>query len=212
MSATAGEHDEYQARYLRHQARKKDTLLEIMKQRHSDRMYADRPVPEDVREQVLQVVDLCPSSCDRRGVSVRQVDQRDELALLGGLLVGGVGWIHRAPLVLLLLADPRCYKAGNEIEFMPWLDAGVIVQQVMLRATDVGLAAAFVNPNIRDHNIEHFHGMFGRGVYCGAVALGWPHPDSPDRLRGQRRAAERGVAWATELAAEMAGELSGQGG
>lgn len=206
---TAGR-DPYQARYLAHQARKRDTLLAVMRARHSDRMYDQRPVPEDVRELVLQVVDLCPSSCDRRGVAVRQVDGRDELALLGGLLVGGVGWVHRAPWVLLLIADPRAYKAGREVEFMPYMDAGVIVQQVLLRATDLGLAAAFVNPNIRDRDRGHFAAVFGPGVFCGAVALGWPHPDSPDRLRNQRRAAELEAARAADQAANLAGELAGE--
>lgn len=179
--------DAFQDRYLAHQARKRDTLLAIMRARHSDRMYDARPVAEGVRERLREVVALCPSSCDRRGVSVREVDGRDELALLGGLLVGGVGWVHRAPWVLLLLGDPLAYKAGDEIGFMPYLDAGVIVQQVMLRATDLGLACAFVNPNIRAHNRGHFAAMFGAGIYCGAVAVGWPHPDSPDRARNRQQ-------------------------
>lgn len=200
--------DPYQERYLAHQARKRDTLLAIMRARHSDRMYDARPVPPQVRERVLEVVELCPSSCDRRGVSVRQVDGRDELALLGGLLVGGVGWVHRAPWVLLLMADPLAYKAGDEVEFMPYLDAGVIVQQLLLRAADVGLAAAFVNPNIRERDRPHFTAVFGEGIYCGAVALGWPVPGSPDRLRNQRRLAELAAARAADEAASMAGELA----
>lgn len=185
--APAAEDDPYQARYLAHQARKRDTLIAIMRHRHSDRMYDARPVAEDIRAQVREVIDLCPSSCDRHGVTPVEVDTRDELALLGGLLVGGVGWIHRAPWVLLLMADPLAYKAGNEIEWMPYLDAGCIVQQVMLRATDLGLATAYANPNIRDFNRSHFHHVFGDGVFCGAIALGYPHPDSPDHIRHHQK-------------------------
>lgn len=183
----APEVDEYQARYLAHQARKRQTLIEVMRDRHSDRMYADKPIDEATRAAVLEVVDLAPSSCDRRGVKVRQVDQRDELALLGGLLVGGVGWVHRAPWVLLLLADPAAYKAGGEVAFMPYLDAGVIIQQLLLRATDLGLASAYVNPNLREMNRLHFHDVFGEGIFCGAVAIGYSHPDSPDRMRAEQR-------------------------
>jgi|SRR5690554_2819018 len=179
--------DPYQERYLAHQARKKRTLIEVMRARHSDRMFADRPVEPQTRAALLEVVDLAPSSCDRRGVSVRVVDTRDELALLGGLLVGGVGWVHRAPLVLLLFGSPLAYKAGNEIEYMPYLDSGVIVQQLLLRATDLGLAAAYINPNIRARDRDHFRAVFGDGVYTGAVAAGYSHPDSPDRLRHEQR-------------------------
>lgn len=178
--------DPYQQRYAAHQARKRATLVEIMRQRHSDRMYADRPVDEETRRSWLMVADWAPSSCDRRGVRPRLVDARDDLELLGGLLVGGVGWIHRAPVVALLFADPAAYKAGGEVAYMPYLDAGVLVQQLLLRATDLGLASAYVNPNIRAHNRGHFHAVFGHGILCGAVAVGWPHPDSPDRKRHER--------------------------
>jgi nitroreductase len=166
--------DVYQERYLAHQARKRDVLIEIMRQRHSDRMFSDEKPSADSLAAILGTKELCPSSCDRQAISVRIVESRDELALLGGVLVGGVGWVHRAPVVLLLFADPAAYKAGDEIEYMPYLDAGVVVQQFWLAATAEGLASAYVNPNVRPMNREHFHQVFGDGIFCGAFALGYP--------------------------------------
>jgi nitroreductase len=166
--------DEFQDRYLAHQARKREVLRSIMEARHSNRIFADTPVPAEVVAAVLETQTLCPSSCDRHGVSVTVVDDRDGKALLGGLLVGGVGWIHRAPVVALLIADPDAYKAAGEIDFMPYLDAGVVVQQFYLAATAEGLHCAFANPNIRPHNRAHFAATFGDGVFCGAFAFGWP--------------------------------------
>lgn len=179
--------DAYQRRYLDHQARKREVLIEIMRERHSDRMYDARQVEDGVRAQVREAIGLVPSSCNRRGVRAVEVDGRDELALLGGLLVGGVGWIHRAPWVLLLFADPVAYKAGREVEFMPFLDAGCVIQQVMLRATSLGLATAYANPNVRETNRAHFSATFGQGIFCGALAIGHPHPDSLDRAHHEQR-------------------------
>lgn len=184
--------DRYQQRYERHQARKRRTLIEVMKGRHSDRMFDNGPVEPELRAQLLEALDTCPSSCDRRAVSVRQVDGRHELELLGGLLVGGVGWVHRAPWVLLLFADPQAYKAPGEIAFMPYLDAGVTISHLLLRATDLGLAAAYVNPNLREFNRDHFHEVFGDGIFGGAVAVGYSHPDSPDRLRHEQETSSDG--------------------
>jgi nitroreductase len=166
--------DPYQERYLAHQARKRKVLVEIMRERHSSRMFADEPPAAEVIEGVLETASMCPSSCDRRAVTVHLVTDRDDLALLGGLLVGGVGWIHRAPVVGLLFADPLAYKAIDEQRFMPYLDAGVIVQQLYLAATAAGLACCYVNPNIRPMNREHFALVFGRGIFCGAFAMGYP--------------------------------------
>jgi nitroreductase len=164
--------DQYQERYLAHQERKKKTLLEIMEARHSDRRFADTVVEQEKIDQLLAVIDKCPSSCDRKAVGVMVIDDRDRKSLLGGILVGGVGWIQRASHILLIQADPIAYKAGNEIEFMPYLDGGVVAQQLYLMATALGLACCFVNPNVREINQEHYHKVFGDKMLVGAFAIG----------------------------------------
>jgi len=165
--------DKYQIRYTAHQERKKKVLIEIMKQRHSDRMFSDVPVEQEKIDELVKAVDLCPSSCDRKAVSVEVVTDRDKKALLGGILVGGVGWIHRASFIILIKANPIAYKAGNEIEFMPYLDGGVVIQQLYLMATSLGLSGCFVNPNIREMNMEHYHKIFGDEILCGSFIGGY---------------------------------------
>lgn len=167
--------DPYQGRYLAHQQRKAAVLRELLRERHSERMFADVPLTDAELSPLLEAAERAPSSCDRRGVAVRVVRGRDDLALLGGLLVGGVGWVHRAPVVLLLQADPAAYKAAGEINYMPYLDAGAMVGQMSLAAAASGLRCCFVNPNIRQRDRGHFDGVFGRGtLHCGALAVGWP--------------------------------------
>lgn len=172
--------DVFQQRYLAHQARKAQVLAQLMAERYSERVFDDRPVDPDLLADLLKVAERAPSSCDRRGVSAKPVTDRDGRALLGGLLVGGVGWVHRAPVILLLFGDPAAYKAPGEAAFMPYLDAGVVVGHLYLAATAVGLRCCFINPNIRAHNRDHFANVFGGGIFCGALAVGWPRGDSPD--------------------------------
>lgn len=169
--------DEYQERYLAHQKRKSEMLAELMAARHSDRVFAADPVDDETIERLVSAAAEAPSSCDRRGVRVLgAVTDRDGKALLGGLLVGGVGWVHRAPAVLLLMADPAAYKAPGEIGFMPYLDAGFAAAHVVLAAEAEGLRSCFINPNVRQHNRDHFASVFGPGLFCGAVAVGRPVP------------------------------------
>ncbi len=165
--------DKYQERYTAHQARKAKILHDIMAERHSDRVFDNRPIDEFELKEMVECIELCPTSCDRKAVSVVLVTDRDEKALLGGLLVGGVGWIHRAPAIMLIFADPVAYKAGNEIDFMPYLDGGVTIQQLYLKATSLGLKGCYCNPNIRDMNKIHFANNFGTGIFCGAYAFGY---------------------------------------
>ncbi len=169
--------DVHQERYLKHQERKAGVLAQVLEERHSTRRFSPEPVGDEVMSLILKAVETAPSSCARRGVRHQLVCDRDRKALLGGVLVGGVGWVHRAPVVILLHAEEAAYKAPGELEYMPYLDAGVVVGQVYLAAQAAGLKVCFINPQVRDFNRSHFAGVFGPGIYCGAIALGHPHPD-----------------------------------
>lgn len=162
----------YQKRYLKHQKSKKRILKQIIKDRHSDRRFGDGEVTAQEITEILSSIGYSPSSCNRKAVRVEIISDRDKKALLGGILVGGVGWINWADKILLLFADPKAYKAEGELEFMPYLDAGVIVGYLYLIIADLLLAGCFVNPNIREMNKEHFKKIFGKDLFCGAFAVG----------------------------------------
>lgn len=173
------DNDTYQQRYLAHQAHKRDVLTELMDERHSERRFADTPVDSPTMADLTRAIHTAPSSCDRKAVSCLVVTDRDTKALLGGLLVGGVGWVHRAPAVLMLFADPAAYKAPGEAEVMPYLDAGAIVGQLGLAAAGLGLVGCFINPNVRPDHRPLFTAMFGHRIYCGAYAVGHPRAVQP---------------------------------
>lgn len=167
--------DKYQDRYVKHQAKKKQTLIEIMKQRHSNRMFQDAPVPDYLINTIKEMSLKCPSSCDRKGAYIHQVvTERDKKAVLGGVLVGGVGWVHRAPSVILFAADLTAYK--ENLDYMPYLDIGVMVQQTYLVTTELGLSGTYINPNIRKPDLAYFKERFGydeNEIFGGAFAIGY---------------------------------------
>lgn len=185
--------DEYQERYLAHQSHpggKRDELIALLKERHSNRRFADEQVENDHIDLILETLKECPSSCDRFGVRVVIVQERDDKALLNGLLVGGVGWVYRAPTVLLLFADKSAYKGGengDEVYYNPYIDAGIMAQTAMLTATSIGLHTAFINPQVREKDREYFYRRFypknGFPLFCGAVCLGYPHPEAIEKTR-----------------------------
>lgn len=174
MASNKTHADIYQKRYTEHQQRKKITLMNILKERHSDRAFSDEDVEHSLIDEIIASIEYCPSSCNRHGVYAKVVNTRNEKELLGGVLVGGVGWIHRAKYIILLFADQKAYKGSGELTYMPYLDAGCIVQQFGLIASANDLSGCFVNPNIRQQNKEHFQKIFGVDIFCGAFAVGKP--------------------------------------
>ena len=186
--------DQFQSRYLAHQSHKggtRDELIALIKERHSNRRFSDVQIADKDLESVLDALRHCPSSCDRFGVRVKVVIDRDDKALLNGLLVGGTGWIYRAPTVLMLFANPDAYKGGDngdEVNYNSYLDAGIMAQTAMLAATSLGLHTAFVNPQVRKQDRDYFYQRFKpmqwqEAIFCGAIALGYPHPDLMPKTR-----------------------------
>lgn len=182
--------DVHQDRYLKHQARKaeilgskygvkpkkhsdkdKKSFEKILKGRCSQRAFNREPV--DIGK-ILELADYRPSSCNRRSVEIKVIEERDDKDLLSGLLVGGTGWVHRADKILLLMAWEDAYKSPAEKEFMCYIDAGVLVQTLYLIAESQNIGSCYVNPNIREKNKDFFYDRFiPKGYkYCGAMAIG----------------------------------------
>lgn len=161
----------FQERYLAHQQRKKTTLQNIGKTHYSTRQFSDKPVEDELIIQLIESVNLLPSSCDRHGVYVKDIYERDDKNLLDGLLVGGVGWIHRAPHVLLLFGNPNAYK--ENLIYMPYIDAGLAVMNWYNLLKEFGLKGCYVNPQVRGENQLYFRDRFGYDIFCGAMGVGY---------------------------------------
>lgn len=164
--------DVYQSRYKSHQKRKAEQLFKIMERRHSERVFGDGALTEDEIAKIEKYARVVPSSCDRKAVYWKWITKRDDKQILGGLLVGGVGWIHRADRIMLLFADRFAYK--ENLFYMPFLDGGIIVQQIYLTCTAIGLKCCFVNPNIRIDHYPFFDKLFNSEdhFFLGAMAIG----------------------------------------
>lgn len=175
----------YQERYLAHQAKKKEmlqgkyeeeikytdeeieTVKNVFKNRNSSRVFNGWSVD---LEEVLEMVKTSPSSCDRKGVKYTIISEREDKDLLSGMLVGGVGWVHRADKIILLHTDMNAYLSPAEKDFMPYLDAGVMIQSFYLACEVLGLKVCYVNPNIREK--EFFKQRFTEDKFLGAIIIG----------------------------------------
>lgn len=185
--------DIYQERYLKYQKERGETLenrngvkylkhqesfdyfWNVLKSRRSQRIFNDEEIDCGRTEVLAEAVNSAPSSCNRQAVSVKLVDNNIDIKSLGELLVGGSGWLEKADLIFLLFTDMDAYKSPAEIDFMPYLDAGMVVENLYLTAEALNIGSCFVNPNIREENKTKFQEEFNKSNlrFCGAMAFGY---------------------------------------
>ena len=165
---------EWGKEYKKYTKKQRDAFFAILEGRKSQRVYNREPITQSELVKTLEMIDKAPSSCGRQGIVYEIHNDRDSKDLLGGLLVGGVGWINRADTIILLFADMLAYKNPAERSNMPYLDAGVIIQQVYLVAEAFNIGCCYVNPNIREQNKDFFNDRFNKKehLFCGALILG----------------------------------------
>jgi nitroreductase len=116
------------------------------------------------------------------GVKIAVVEDRDTKQLLGGILVRGAGRIHRADKILLLLGNENAYK--ENLDFMKYLDAGVLAMNIYLACEVKSIGTCFVNPNIREEHKHIFRDIVKEEgvVLCGAMPIGHydKHPEDKE--------------------------------
>lgn len=181
--------DKYQKRYLEHQKRKKKIIqgkpdkkysekhhyysgkeifgiVKAMFSRRSQRIFNDRKICPKIKIVLDKAVIHAPSSCNRQAIHIQKIDPKNDNV---SLLVGGVSWAEKAKMILFLYADMNAYKSPNEVDFMCYLDAGFVGQNIYLICEAIGLGCCYINPNLK------IKGQLDRNNYkfMGAMALGY---------------------------------------
>jgi len=174
--------DIYQQRYLEHIKRKKkfqtetnkiiyslrekDLLFNVIKNRRSQRTFNKEPITQTEINLLLESAKFAPSSCNRQAIYIKILDEIEDL------LVGSKGWINNANKIFLVFADMRAYKSPNEVSFMPYLDAGVVAENIYLMAEVLRIGVCFINPNIQEK--IRFNNLYNKenNRFCGAIAIG----------------------------------------
>ena len=145
-------------------------VMELIKGRRSVRKYADRPVPDELVEQILEAGRWAPSGLNNqpwRFVVVREPGLRSRLA--GFTRYGKV--IEAAPVVIpVFIHKPSMY---NEVKDHQSL--GACLQNMLLMAHGLGLGAVWLGEILNQAEAVRQALELGEEFELMAVvALGWP--------------------------------------
>ena len=110
-------------------------LEQIIDKRHSVRSYADQPVEKEEIEKICQAGLHSPSARNRQPYRVIIVDQPDLIKKIAKTNDKINFWLQEAPLIFVI-----CVKMNSEgRDRNKFIDAGIMLQNMMLMATALGL-------------------------------------------------------------------------
>lgn len=164
-------------------------VLSLARNRRSVRRFADRPVPHESLECILDCARYAPSAKEAqpwRFVVVRDPITRRDIASAAFRHPH----VRTAPILVLCCARIHSHVSGTGRASYP-ADLAAAAQSMMLAAADLGLATSWI-PGFREAAVREAVGVPRDVPIPGIVAIGYP--DGLERLP-KRRPREEVVAW-----------------
>ncbi len=179
-------------------------LTDAISRRHMVRAFAPDPVDPDDVERLLDHARRAPSAGNTQAVRFLVLDTPDAVAGYWDLTLPaerrpGFSWpgLVAAPVLVVVLVDPGAYaeryaepdKAQTGLGEGPtawpvpywWVDAGAVIQNLLLLVTDAGLGACLIGLFDHESAVLAAHRVPDGWRAVGTIALGWPIPSRPGR-------------------------------
>jgi nitroreductase len=120
------------------------SILKVIKERRSIRIYKPDPVPEDILHRVLEAARFSPSGKNLQPWKFILVNDETLKRRLAEASVGQY-FVAEAPLVIVACAFPdKCYsRMGNYMKSWP-VDVAIAVEHLMLQAQEEGLGTCWI--------------------------------------------------------------------
>ncbi|MCJ7568715.1 MAG: nitroreductase family protein [Anaerolineales bacterium] len=184
-----------------------NSVLDTIHQRKSVRAYEDKPVPEDVRDLILQSVIRAPTAGNMMLYSIIEVsDQEAKNKLVE--TCDNQPFIAEAPLVLVFLADYQrwydyfkasgveqyCEEKGTPMVkpeegdlFLACCDALIAAQTAVIAAESMGVGSCYIGDILENYEIHRE--MFDLPQYAVPICMicfGYPSKEQKEREQTER--------------------------
>jgi len=167
-------------------------LMELIEARRSVRRYADRPVERAAIEACLEAARLAPSAENSQPWRFVVVDDPEVKEQLAKKAFSGVyrptRFAAKAPVIVAVLAKPDIVanRIGRVIQGTQYylIDCGIACQQLVLRATELGLGVCYIGWYSKRGVRKALHVPKSHDIAV-LLAVGYPE-GSPGKPRGRK--------------------------
>lgn len=159
-------------------------FADLIRQRRSIRGYAQRPVEAEKIDKLLEAALRAPSSRGLNPWEFVVVDDRPTLETLAACKPHGAGFLGKAPLGIVVCADPQRCDVWIE-------DCSIALIFIQLMAVSLGLGSCWIQVRKRTHadgapardHIARLLHLPDRLEVAAMVAIGYPAEPKPGHPR-----------------------------
>lgn len=127
-------------------------MLEIIKERQSDRKYSDKPVEKEKLERILEAGRMAPSACNAQPWKFVVVNSPDVLAEIADAAsektLGMNTFLKQAPVLVVVVREKAnlTSRIGGTIKNKDYslIDIGIATENICLQATAEGLGSCII--------------------------------------------------------------------
>lgn len=154
-------------------------VIEAIRKRRSIRKYADKPVPQEIINELIEAARLAPSG---NNVQPWRFYIIKDKKILTENKVFHQDFVYKAPLIIVCCSDPQgfaeLYKVSKDLDerdpvLRAWRDLSLACENMVLRATELGLGTCFVGWIKRDE-IKKILNIPENYVLAYVIAMGYP--------------------------------------
>jgi nitroreductase len=151
----------------------------VVKNRRSIRSWKKAKINNEIFEELVETAKYAPSSCNRQPWHFVVTGSKEKLDLI--CTVKGQKFLKNAPYCILVLINKNAWSREDSYKYFSGLDAGAAIQNLLLKAEDLGLGACWVNwepasiSRIEDEKIKKSFDIPKNYEIISLIAIGKPN-------------------------------------
>jgi len=163
-------------------------MLSLIRKRRSIRRFQDKQIENDKINKIIQAALLSPSSKNTNPWKFIVIDDKELLVKLSDAKMGGSQFLSKAPLAIIVLADPEQSDVWIE-------DASIATTILIMSAQDLDLGSCWIQIRGRKHSegvsseefIKKLLGIHRNLRVLCMVAIGYPNEEKSEKQVEERK-------------------------
>jgi nitroreductase len=151
-------------------------VKKIIEKRRSIRKYQDKQVSEKMIQELLEAARQAPSAYNAQPWKFKIINDKETVEKLKQEKIFKNEFVYTAPVIIVCCADEEAYPEKARKNFntreLAIVDSGIVGQNLVLRATELGLGSCYVGI-INRKKIKEILNILGDYIIPFVITIGY---------------------------------------